>query len=150
MVRGSELPRPPCLRTSMRRHCLSRPTWRPPRGRAQRLLPFAMLPSALSVSLLFGDSVHRMRSVLVRTNQALQSSERSFLLEGKDQVRIAQSPLEIRSAIGPRSRSASATLGSLHCARFTSPSLASRLSPSSKLPGFWTAGCCAVARRLPH
>jgi hypothetical protein len=53
-----------------------------PRGRAQRLLPFAMLPSALSVSLLFGDSVHRMRSVLVRTNQVLQSSDRFLLVEG--------------------------------------------------------------------
>ena len=42
----------------------------------------AMLPSALSVSPLFGDSVHMMRSVLIRTNRVLQSSERSLLLEG--------------------------------------------------------------------
>src|SRR5215213_7145214 len=32
-------PTTPCLRTSMRRHCLSRPTWRPRRGRALRLGP---------------------------------------------------------------------------------------------------------------
>ena len=51
----------------------------------------AMLLSALSVSPLFGDSVHTMRSFLIRTNQVLQSSERSLLIR-VDQVRIAQSP----------------------------------------------------------
>jgi len=41
----------------MRRHILSRPMWRP---RVERNDPssFAMLPSALVVSLLSGDSVH--------------------------------------------------------------------------------------------
>src|SRR5215207_890215 len=49
----------PSRRTSMRRHILSRPTWRPPRARAQRLCVLrAMLPFALLVSPLFGDSVH--------------------------------------------------------------------------------------------
>src|SRR5215204_2020146 len=33
---------PTSRRTSMRRHILSRPTWRPRRGRALRLLPFAL------------------------------------------------------------------------------------------------------------
>src|SRR5215211_2219887 len=51
---------------------------------------------------------------------------------------MAQSPLEIRSD-GARSRSASATLGSLECARFTSSSLASLLlllsRPASGDPG---------------
>jgi hypothetical protein len=62
--------RPSRRRTSMRRHILSRPTWRPPCGRAQRLRVLrAMLPSALSMSPLFSDSVHRMRSVLIRTNR---------------------------------------------------------------------------------
>jgi hypothetical protein len=40
---------------------------------------------------LFGGSVHRMRSVFIRTNRVLQSSERSLLIKG-DQVHIAQSP----------------------------------------------------------
>ena len=61
----------------MRRRILSRPTWRPRRGRAQRLVPFARYASirTLSESTLLGGSVHRMRSVLIRaTNKALQSS----------------------------------------------------------------------------
>jgi hypothetical protein len=45
----------------MRRHYLSRPTWRSPVERYFSVT-FAMLPSALLVSLLFGDSVHRRRS----------------------------------------------------------------------------------------
>jgi hypothetical protein len=47
------------MRTSMRRHCLSRPTWRPLHARArQSSVSFAMLPFAISVSPLFSDSVH--------------------------------------------------------------------------------------------
>jgi hypothetical protein len=46
-------------RTSMRRHCLSRPTWRPRHDRVQRLRVLrAMLPSALSVSPFFCGPVH--------------------------------------------------------------------------------------------
>ena len=63
---------------SMRKRILSGPTWRPRRGRAQRLrMPFARYASirTVSESTLFGGSVHRMRSVLIRaTNKALQSS----------------------------------------------------------------------------
>src|SRR5215207_9025929 len=68
------------MRTSMRRPSLSRATWRP--RRQYTLATRAMLPSALSVSPLFGDSVHyeiRLDSDYLR---ALQSSERSLLLEG--------------------------------------------------------------------
>jgi len=44
-------------------------------------LPFALCfyPHSRGAHTLFGGSVHRMRSVLIRTNRALQSSER-FLL----------------------------------------------------------------------
>jgi hypothetical protein len=41
-----------------------------------------MLLFALVVSLLSSDSVHRMRSVFSDSTKVLQSSERSFLLEG--------------------------------------------------------------------
>jgi hypothetical protein len=59
----------------------------------------AMLLSALSVShTLFGDSVHY--GIRLLKLKALQSSDRSLLLLEEDQVRIAQSPLEIRSAFG--------------------------------------------------
>ena len=81
----------------MRRRILSRPTWRPRRGRAQRLrMPFARYASirTVSESTLFGGSVHRMRSVLIRaTNNALQSFYRSlFLAEGRPSSQLAQSP----------------------------------------------------------
>jgi hypothetical protein len=46
------------MQTSMRRHFLSRPTWRPFVVERNGFVSFAMLPSALFVSLLFGDSVH--------------------------------------------------------------------------------------------
>jgi hypothetical protein len=70
-----------------------KPTWRPlsvAKATAHALR--AMLLSALSMSLLFGGSVHRMRSVLIRAlTKALQSSERPlFLSDGTSPY--AQSP----------------------------------------------------------
>jgi hypothetical protein len=41
------------LRTSMRRHCLSRPTWRPRRGRAQQLGPSRYASIRTLVELTF-------------------------------------------------------------------------------------------------
>jgi hypothetical protein len=63
------------------------------RGHAPQLLPFALCfhPHSQGAHTLFGGSVHRMRSVFIRTNRVLQSSERSLLIKG-DQVHIAQSP----------------------------------------------------------
>ena len=67
--------------TSMRRHCLSRPTWRLC-IMAERI---GLCPSRYaSIRTLreltpFGGSVHTRRSVLIRTDRVLQSSER-FLL----------------------------------------------------------------------
>jgi hypothetical protein len=72
-------------------------------------VPFAMLPSALSVSSLFGDSVHyeiRLFGLIRCCNLRIGLSSQV------DQVRIAQSPLEIRSDRA-RSRGTSATLASL-------------------------------------
>ena|SRR5215211_7565263 len=69
-------------RTSMRRHCLSRPTWRSLCGERNYSVLRAMLLFALVVSLLSSDSVHRMRSVFSGSTKVLLSSERSFLLEG--------------------------------------------------------------------
>src|SRR5215211_1102213 len=79
---ASELLRTPCMRTSMRRHCLSRPTWRSLCGERNYSVLRAMLLFALVVSLLSSDSVHRMRSVFSGSTKVLLSSERSFLLEG--------------------------------------------------------------------
>jgi hypothetical protein len=48
-----------------------KPTWRDPRGRVQRLSTLrAMLLFALSGNPLFGGSVHRVRSVLIRAKGA--------------------------------------------------------------------------------
>ena len=78
-------------RTSMRRHYLSRPTWRPPVERWSSV-SFAMLPSALLVSLLFGDSVHYeiLLFGLLRRRCNLRSG--LSCLRRVDQVRMAQSP----------------------------------------------------------
>jgi hypothetical protein len=51
-----------------------------------------MLLFALVVSQLCTDSVHRMRSFFSGSTKVLQSSERSFLLEGWTKFAIAQSP----------------------------------------------------------
>jgi hypothetical protein len=139
------------------RHCLSRPTWRPRRGRAKRLrMPFARYASirTVSESTLFGGSVHRMRSVFIRaTNKALQSSERSlFLLERVDQVRNLRSRLmlEIRSD-GAREAAAHALFHDLYAVAGYLLSFFSfavlRLPSSIKLPGLRSGGRSAVARR---
>ena len=64
----------------MRRHRLSRPTWRPPRGRAQRLrvLRYASIRTP-GEPTLFGDSVHY--EIHFGLLKALQSSQRSLLFE---------------------------------------------------------------------
>jgi hypothetical protein len=61
-----------------------KPTWRLcVVARAHSLFSLrAMLLSALSASQLSGGSVHMMRSVLIRTERVLPSSQRSSLLEG--------------------------------------------------------------------
>ncbi len=68
-------------RTSMRRHILSSRRGGPAVVECNSSALRAMLPSALSVSSLFGDPVHRMRSVFSGSAKVLQSSERSLLLE---------------------------------------------------------------------
>ena len=99
----------------MRRHCLSRPTWRPLHARARQLCVLrAMLPSALLVSLLFCDSVHYEIHLF-----GLPSRRRCNLriglscLRRADQVRTAQSPYldpkrsdreAVRLALGPLRR----------------------------------------------
>src|SRR5215217_3198192 len=78
----------------MRRPSLSRATWRPRRQYA--LATRAMLPSALSVSPLLVGSVHyeiRLFGLL----KALQSSDRSLLLDEGGLSSLAQSPLELRN-----------------------------------------------------
>ena len=76
-------------RTSMRRHCLSsQPTWRPLCGERDCSALRAMLLSALSVSSLFGDSVHY--GIRLFELKALQSSDRSSLKGGPSS--LAQSP----------------------------------------------------------
>jgi hypothetical protein len=141
------------MRTSMRRHILSRPTWRPPCGRAQRLVSFAMLPSALLVSLLVGDSVHceirLFRALPRRCNLRIGLSSL-----GMDQVRMAQSPYarsEARS--GKRSLTLCATLGSsplwqdiLHSFSFPAPS---PRSGSKALP-LHVGACCRGGRKSPR
>src|SRR5215210_6185308 len=83
------------MRTSMRRHILSRPTWRPYRWSSTTALCPSRYASirTLLVSLLFGDSVHceiHLFGLLRRRCNlpiGLASSKRRV-----DQVRIAQSP----------------------------------------------------------
>jgi hypothetical protein len=81
-------------RTSMRRHCLSRPTWRPPRDRGQRLLVlrYASIRTP-GEPTLFGDSVH-CEIHLFGLLKALQSSQRSLFAPrgGRTKFAIAQSP----------------------------------------------------------
>jgi hypothetical protein len=137
-------------RTSMRRHILSRPTWRPPCGRAQRLRVLrAMLPSALSMSPLFGDSVHRMRSVLIRTNRR-RCNLRSGLCSsrgGWTKFAISQSPYARSEAIG---HTGALRLGLGELCRDHHLLLRSSfcLACSFRLPGLRSDGCCAVVRRL--
>ena len=99
----SESRRTPARRTSMRRHYLSRSTWRPLCGvNADCSLSAlrAMLLSALSVSPLFGGSVHRMRSVFSTQSAAIFLAV-SPPRRGWTKFAMAQSPLEIRSVLEP-------------------------------------------------
>src|SRR5215203_4697509 len=84
----------------MRRHCLSRADVAAALWLTQLLLFAlrAMLLSALSVSSLFGDSVHRMRSVLIRAKGA--AIFRAVFLERWTKFAWrTRLMLEIRSAI---------------------------------------------------
>src|SRR3954465_6730946 len=137
--------------TSMRRHCLSSR-----RGGPMCVVDAtALCPSryasirTVSESTLLCGSVHRMRSVF-------SSQKRCYLLSGlsslrMDQVRLAQSPLEITSAFGRVQPWLCATLGSpgrcsdLHL-------LFARLNPSPlfKLPPYALgADACCRAGRIP-
>jgi|SRR5688500_7277704 hypothetical protein len=127
-----------------------KPTWRPPCGRAQQLCVLrAMLPSALLVSLLFGDSVHceiHLFGLLRRRCNlpiGLASSQRV------DQVRMAQSPYldpkrsgteAVRLALGPLRQDH-------HLLFYFIASLCLGFA-SFKLPGLQSGLCCAVVRRL--
>jgi hypothetical protein len=66
------------MRTSMRRHCLSRSTWRPLCGERNCPVPFALCfyPHSRGAHTLLGGSVHMMRSIFSGATEALQSSER--------------------------------------------------------------------------
>jgi hypothetical protein len=78
-----------------------KPTWRLLCGRgATAYAVRAMLLSALSVSLLFGGSVHYEIRLDSGSTKVLRSSDRSLFLSDRPSP-YAQSPsLEIRSAIG--------------------------------------------------
>src|SRR5215216_4400018 len=116
----------------MRRHILSRPTWRLLSGRVQRLsLPFALCfyPHSLGeLTLLVARCT--MRSVFsVNLRRCDLPIGLSFRV---DQVRIAQSPLEIRSAIGQAVACATLPWGRCRAGIFTS-SLSLSLSLGSLL-----------------
>jgi hypothetical protein len=63
-----------------------------------------MLLFALVVSLLSSDSVHRMRSVFSGSTKVLQSSERSFLLEGWTKFAWRSHLIRSEAHSGKRSR----------------------------------------------
>src|SRR5215210_3307670 len=89
----------------MRRHILSRPTWRPYRWSSTTALCPSRYASirTLLVSLLFGDSVHCEIHLfgLLRRRCNLRSGLASSSWR-VDQVRIAQSPHARSEAIGHR------------------------------------------------
>jgi hypothetical protein len=134
---------------------LSRPTWRPSVvGERIGWSPsrYASIRT-LGEPTLFGDPVHRMRSVLSRTYWVLQSSERSLLF-GDGPSSQLRSHLLLRSEArsGERSRALRTTLGSsrpcwghhlLFSFFFPAP------SPLSKRPPVESAGArCGADRRL--
>jgi hypothetical protein len=111
-----------------------KPTWRLLSVAERKLLcpSRAMLLSALSVSPLFGDSVHRMRSVF-SSKKALQSSDRS-LLSRVDQVRNCAVAFRSEARSGKSSRGLRHfTLGSLLLCAWGSPPLFIFAAPSPLL-----------------
>jgi hypothetical protein len=108
------LPKTPYMRTSMRRHYLSRSTWRPLcGGRNGSLCPsrYASIRALGELTLVVARRI--MGSVF-------SGRRRCNLLSGLpgrvDQVRISQSPSGIRSAFGHQRPSwPSATVGSSRC-----------------------------------
>jgi hypothetical protein len=130
-----------------------KPTWRLPWPSATAPSALsAMLPSALSLSQSLGGSVHRMRSVF--SDYLRRCNLRNGLSCLRvDQVRIAQSPYvrsEARSGTGRASRLRTAVSGSPPPPLLLLLLLQLRCSACSKLPGLWSGGCCAVARRPQH
>ena len=100
-----------------------KPTWRLVAAERNASALRAMLLSALSGSShSLGGSVHRMRSVLVRTNQVLQSSERSLLCR-VDQVRLRSHLMLDPKRIRATKPWPSATLGSLPLWQVSAPPL---------------------------
>ena len=66
-----------CIPTPMRRHCLSKPTWRPLCGERNYSLPFALCFYPNSRGALSGSSVHYGIRLHSGSTEALQSSDRS-------------------------------------------------------------------------
>jgi hypothetical protein len=78
-----------------------KPTWRPSTWPSAMA---ALCPSRYATMRTFDEPTLRWlgayNEIRLFELKALQSSDRSLLLLEEDQVRIAQSPLEIRSAFG--------------------------------------------------
>jgi hypothetical protein len=141
-----------CIRTSMRRHCLSSRRggycWWP---RRNCFLPFARYASIRTLGEpLFGSSVHTMRSVFSSQRRCNLPSGLSSLR--MDQVRMAQSPYARSEALS-RARTApwpSATSGRLAAVPVTSPpprSFAPSLLFKQPPPALLGADACGGADR---
>jgi len=139
----------------MRRHCLSRPTWRPQIVAELNGLLFtlrAMLPSALAGSSHSSWWLGALCDPSFRaTEEALQSSHRSLLLVRRmDQVHMAQSPSTRSEAMGHK-EAASPSYFTIHAAAGCYPlSLASRSLPSPKPPCLRRGERCVADRRPPR
>ena len=117
---------------------------------ATAALPFALCfyPHFPGATLTSGGSVHSMRSVLIRANRALQSSERSLLV-GDGPSSQSRSRLWIRSACGhekPRRSPLHLRVAAV-CLVITPPSSASLQLRSAPSPQFsLSRHVCAPAR----
>jgi len=109
----------------------------------------AMLLSALSVSPLFGDSVHRMRSVFSGYQGGAAIFRAAFLLRGVGQVRIAQSPYARSEAHSGNDSRGPPPLQGRRCARIiTSSSYLHALSSSIASLSRLVSGALGVAQWL--
>jgi hypothetical protein len=143
-------------RTSMRRHNLSRPTWRPSTWpSATAALCPSRYASIRTFGEPFGDSVHMMRSVLIGAKGAA-IFRAVFLMKGGPSSHGAVALCWIRSAIRQQEPWPSATsLGSpSRCVVVSSPpvcssvySMASVLKPP---PSVGADGRCRAGRRSPR